>query len=293
MLPIILRRSTKMQVADIVDGMSIKRGVIYTAAPDQHLLIRSKRIQLTRGPKENGNRPSIDVLFRSAAMSCGPRVVGVVLSGTLDDGTAGLSVIKEFGGITIVQDPLEAAFPGMPLSAVQNVAVDHVLPAVDIAACLLELVNGGVVHSFEPDLSPEQKDELREAQDDMDLIEPTERVGIPSVYSCPDCNGVLWEVIDGDVTRYRCRTGHAFSEESLLAGQSDAVESALWTAVRALEERRDLAVQLSERSTSRGYERAAKQFKAQAAEAARQAQLIRDVLAETSHPISDTKATEE
>ena len=176
-------------------------------------------MHVARGPRENGHRRAVDPLFRTAARAFGPRVIGVTLSGTPDDGTAGLSAIKTRGGAAIVQDPAEALFPGMPRSALDNVAVDHVLPIDEIAQHLVSLVNERVTGSA-PAVSYEMDMEARMAELQEDAVQSDERPGQPSGFSCPDCGGVLWELVDGERMRYRCRPRGASRAGAATVGAS-------------------------------------------------------------------------
>ena len=220
-LPAILSRKGPLPARHPTDGEAIQPGHIYIAPPDYHLLIDGDRIRLSRGPNENGHRPAIDTLFRSAARSAGPRVIGVVLSGALDDGTAGLQAMKMRGGLAVVQDPEDALFSSMPRSAVDNVAVDHVLPLSAIAPALATLTRQPVPEQEEAAVPDEMEIEVGVAEMDMAALE-ADRAGAPSGYACPDCHGVLWEVQEGELVRFRCRVGHAYSPDSLLASQSRA-----------------------------------------------------------------------
>ena len=301
-LPHILGRRGPLLAAQPEDGEIIRMGRIYVARPDHHLLVRDGRILLTRGPAENNSRPAIDALFRSAARAYGSRVIGVVLSGTLDDGTAGLQAIHMRGGKTLVQDPAEAMFAGMPRSAVENVAVDAVQPLAALTETLVHLVGQPAVQKGTL-VTPEQNtgaaaqngssgpsteaaaaletDILEEdvAVSEMDLDKLNGRTeGRPSGFSCPDCHGVLWEISEGDLIRYRCRVGHAFSPESLFASQSEGLEEALWAALRALEESAALADRLQSRSADRGHVLSAQRFAEQALDARTRAAVIHNVL---------------
>ncbi len=246
-LATILGRKTKMQVHDARDRERVVTGHVYIGRPDHHLLVRDGLVRLTRGPQENGHRPAIDPLFRSAARAYGPRVIGVVLSGSLDDGTSGLSAVKMRGGLAVVQDPATATFPSMPQSAIDNVAVDHVVPIPLLAALLPKLV----VEDVPDDVAPPPP-ALEAVNDvmffDVHAAEEAREIGVPSAFSCPDCHGVLWQLNEGALLRYRCRTGHAYSEQALLAQQSESLEEALWVAYRALRERAALAHRMAARA---------------------------------------------
>ena len=277
-LPGILSRRGLLPAVHPADGDPVQKGRIYVAPPDHHLIVeKDGMIRLTRGPHENGHRPAVDALFRSAARAYGPRVIGVILTGTLDDGTAGLQAVKRRGGLAVVQDPEEALFASMPRCAIQGVAVDLVAPLAEIGPALASLAHQPVPGESESPVTPELEEEVKVAEFDIKALE-TRHEGKPSSYACPDCHGVLWEVEEGDLLRFRCRVGHAFSPESLLASQSDALEDALWTALRALEESAALADRLSERSGERGHGLAADRFAQQAVDARDRAAVIRQAL---------------
>jgi len=276
-LPSILNRAGTLPASHYEDGEAIQPGRIYVAPPDRHLLVKLGYIRLIRGPKENSHRPAIDPLFRTAARAYGNRVVGVVLSGVLDDGTAGLAAIKQQGGIAVVQDPDDALYPGMPKSAIANVAVDHILPLSKIASILIHLAHQPVAES--PKAVPEDMEtESDTAELDLTVMNQDERPGTPSPFGCPECGGVLWELPDGKLSRFRCRTGHAYSPETLLAEQSDGIESALWSALRALEESAALARRMAERSQRSQQPLVATRFHERAAEAEANAALLRQLL---------------
>jgi two-component system, chemotaxis family, protein-glutamate methylesterase/glutaminase len=274
-LPRILSRAGPLPVAHGGDGEPIEPGRIYVAPPDCHLLLTEGSIRLTRGPKENGHRPAIDPLFRTAAHSYGPRVVGVVLSGNLNDGTAGLLTIKQCGGLAVVQSLETALYQGMPQSAIDQVAVDHVLSPAAISLLLAELVSEPVqlwkVMPMPDDLETRQADEFA-------LGDRHQQPGIPSTMTCPECHGTLWEVKDEELVRFCCRVGHAYSDEALLVHQGEQLEAALWTALRSLEEHAALGRRLAARANSRGHSHSASSFTEQAIAAEHHASVIRTVL---------------
>ncbi len=285
-LPDILNRRGPLPAAHPENGEAIQTGRIYVARPDYHLLIREGRILLTRGPAENNHRPAVDTLFRSAARAYGPRVTGVVLSGTLDDGTAGLQSIKLRGGMALVQDPKEAMFAGMPRSALENVAVDAVLPLAALAEMVVRLAGPSAAQEglsvapepMTPNLAAtDLEEDVAVAEMHLDALEERAE-GKPSGFSCPDCHGVLWEISEGELIRFRCRVGHAFSPESLFAAQSSGLEEALWAALRALQESAALAERLHSRSSERGHVLSAQRFADQAHDARTRAATIHDVL---------------
>lgn len=277
MLPKILTRAGRLPVAHPGDGEPIRPGHIYVAPPDHHLIVKPGRVRVARGPRENGHRPAADALFRTAARSYGGRVVGVVLSGALDDGTAGLQAVKRAGGLAVVQHPDDALYPGMPQSAIAHVAVDHALPVADIPGLLARLAAEPVTDP-DPSLSPDEEMEADMAELEPGATHTHERPGTPSAFGCPDCGGVLWELHDGVLLRFRCRVGHAWSSESLLAKQGDGLEAALWVALRVLEEQAALADRMAERATGRGHAVAAQAFAGQSRDATAHAEVIRRVL---------------
>jgi len=275
-LPDILSRRGLLPAAHAVDGEPVEPGRIYVAPPDRHLLVRDGHILLTRGPAENNHRPAIDALFRSAARAYGSRVVGVVLTGTLDDGTAGLQSIKSRGGMALVQDPNEAVFTGMPLSAIENVAVDKVQTLAGLAQTLTSPASSPPAQKEVP-VIPQLDEDVAVAE--MDLSRFDDRTdGTPSGFSCPDCHGVLWENSEGELVRYGCRVGHDYSPQSLLASQSENLEEALWVALRALEESAAMAERLHSRAAERGHVLSAQRFESQATGARHRAKIIHDVL---------------
>jgi two-component system chemotaxis response regulator CheB len=276
-LPSILNRAGPLLATQAADGERVMPGRIYAARPDRHLLVRSGRIRLTLGPREHGHRPAIDPLFRSAARSHGPRAIGVILSGTLDDGTSGLLAIKQAGGLAVVQDPSLAAYPGMVASAVQHVPVDYVLAAGELGAALDRLVREPVVEP--PGGTPEQPaDEPDLAMAGTAALRGPHPPGRPSGLICPECGGVLWATDTGALLHFRCHVGHAYSGESLLSAQSDALEGALWGAVRAMEEKAELSRRLAAGARGRGLHRAAAQYEGAVRDAEHGSNLIRESL---------------
>ena len=280
-LPDILARETRITVAHAIDGEEIREGKVYVAPPDQHLLMEDRHVKLVHGPKENLHRPSIDALFRSAARWAGPRVIGVVLTGARDDGTVGMKAIKQRGGISIVQDPSEAPFPSMPLSVIQDVKVDYSVPLAEIAPLLTRLSRETIEEEGRYPVPDEVDIEARIAQQEMEsdeLIASVEKLGTISKLTCPDCHGALWEINDKDLLRYRCHVGHAFSAESLSEGQTEMLEIALWSAVRALEEQMILCRRIVERANKSNRARAARIFEKRAREAEAHSSVLRQLL---------------
>ena len=247
-LPQILNRAGKLKAKHPADGESIEMGKIYVAPPDHHLLLEVGRMRLTKGPKENRFRPAIDPLFRSAAYAYKSRVAGVVLSGALDDGTAGLWAIKDRGGIAVVQDPAEAEQASMPASALANVQVDHCLPVSEIPPLLVTLSQQVIGERRSPmpkDLEIETKIALGGAAADLDV----KQLGTVSEFTCPDCHGSLIQLTNDKLLRFRCHTGHSFGGASLLAELTDSVEDSVWTAIRAVEERIRLLKRLAQHAS--------------------------------------------
>ena len=239
-------------------------------------------MRVIRGPRENNHRPAIDPLFRSAAYSYGPRVIGIVLSGMLDDGTAGLVAVKNRGGLAVVQDPQEALFPDMPRAALAAVPVDHCVSKKEIAQVIAALtqkpIPGETGKGETMNAPTEMKKETAITELTPGAIEDDDKPGTPSVYGCPDCGGTLWELQDDEWLRFRCRVGHAYSAEGLLGSQDENLESALWSAFRGLQENAALARRLAERARGNKQDLAAEKFETKSQRAAEQARLIRELL---------------
>jgi len=278
LLPEILSRSSQLKAVHPQDGEAIEKGCIYVAPPDRHLLIGRGHVHLVRGPKENRHRPAIDPLFRSAAAVYGPRVVGVVLTGSLDDGTAGLLAIKRLGGVAIVQDPEEALYPSMPLHALRHVHVDYKLPVSEIGSLITRLANESVDKEEVYHVPEEMEIEMRIAEVSMNALNNGKQAGTPSAFSCPECGGVLWEIQDGELARFRCRVGHAYSIESMMAAQSERVEEALWAALKTLEESVSLSRRLGDQARQRGQDWLAQRFEERLSDAQQRAEVIRAAL---------------
>jgi two-component system chemotaxis response regulator CheB len=232
---------------------------------------------VVRGPKENGFRPAADPLFRTAARMCGARTVGVVLSGGLDDGTEGLSIIKQYGGTAIAQDPVEATFPSMPASAIANVDVDHVLPVAQMAPLLDRLAREPLPNGA-PVMPPENGDEPDVAEVGDASLLVNDLPGPPSGFTCPECGGALWELRQGRLVKFRCHVGHSYTADGLVAEQTRDLESALWTALRALEESAGLRRRMARRARGGSYPAVAADYEKQAEEAEARAAVIRKVL---------------
>lgn len=282
LLPDILNRAGRLHAVHPVDGQAIQYGHTYVAPPDHHLLVEEGIVRIVRGPKENRHRPAIDPLFRSAARSYGTRVVGVILTGSMDDGTAGLMAIKRRGGVAIVQDPQDALFSTMPQSAIAHVEVDHVVPLSEIGPLLSQMVHKQAAEQGSFPIPQDIEMETKFAEIVISEGQDREPVGTPSVFSCPECGGVLWEVHDGNLLRFRCRVGHAFSVDSVLAEQTEAVEEALWTALKTLEESASFSRRLANEARNEGRDWLAKRFGERGQESEKHAAVIRQVLAKSS-----------
>jgi two-component system chemotaxis response regulator CheB len=293
LLPEILSRAGRLKASHPEDGTALQYGHVYVAPPDHHLIVDNGLARIVHTASENGVRPAVDPLFRSAARSYGGRVIAVLLTGALDDGTAGIVAVKAAGGVTIVQDPEEAFSPGMPRSAIASGAVDHVLPIRDIPVLVAALVN----EQAAPDLAPPDHPHLRRMEPDLGrmplALRGADRPGKPSVFTCPECHGTLWEADEAGLLRFRCRVGHVYSPETMISAQTDEVDRALWTALRTLEERAALAHRLAERARERQHPLVDRAFTTRAIETEVEADRIRQLLHEragTSHAIPDDAA---
>lgn len=278
-LPQILARETRLTVEAARDRQVIRRGHVYVAPPDYHLLVMPELVRLGTGPHENRTRPAVDPLFRSAARAYGPRVVGVVLTGALNDGTAGMFAIKRQGGVAIVQEPKDAYFPSMPASVLRYVHVDYSLPLRDISGTLTTLAHKPVTVGGVPPVPDDIEIESRIAEGDPELIGRDLTIGKLSSITCPECHGPLWEQHDGTLLRFRCRVGHAFTGESLGAASSEAVEDALAMALNTLVENGHAAERLADEAKQRNRLRMAAHYGERAATARLHAETIRQVLA--------------
>ena len=225
------------------DGQPFKTGHIYLARADHHMLLaKGDKILVTKGARENRSRPGIDPLFRSAAVAYGVGVVGVLLTGYLDDGTSGMVAIKRCGGMTVVQDPTDAAYPDMPLNAIENADIDHVVPLAEMGSLVTRLL--GRPLGQQTAIPRDIQTEARIAERVLSDLKAVESLGSQVPFNCPGCGGVLWKMSKGD-TRYRCHTGHSFTGPVLLAEQTAKIEETLWVALRMFEERRNLLMTMA------------------------------------------------
>jgi two-component system chemotaxis response regulator CheB len=282
LMPIILNAAGPLPVSYPQDGELIQEGHIYVAPTNFHMLVEQGIIRVVRGPKENRHRPAIDPLFRSAARYYGPRVIGLILSGMLDDGTFGLLAVKQRGGLTVVQDPTDALYPDMPANALHRVEnVDYVLSLEKIGPLLAKLVKEVPVLPLSPDASAiihQLKIEDDFAMANIPDFEVLNTVGKPAAIACPDCHGTLWEIKNNEVLRFRCRVGHSYTAQSLLAEHSEALESALYAALRNLEESASLNRRLAGRAKADNNLLSASGFIESALQSEQQADVIKRVL---------------
>ncbi len=270
LLPAILDRVGSMHAVSPTNGEALRNGVIYVAPRGQHMLVEGGHVVLSAGPTEHGLRPAIDPLFRSAARSFGARAIGVIVSGMLDDGTAGLGEIRARGGWALVQQPAEAAFPSMPESAIAHVDVDFVLPAAELADRIEELASSPTIRDAEAATPRRQPADPYLAEGDGPAP-----AGMRTDITCPVCGGVLWEERERRLTMYRCRSGHAYTADSLLAAQGEGLDNAVWRPIRILTERGALLRRLGARASQEGRERSAQWFGQQADDALRRAAEMR------------------
>jgi two-component system chemotaxis response regulator CheB len=236
------------------EGERFKPGRIYIAPPDSHLLLKGHTVLVRKGARENRSRPAVDPLFRSAAVAHGPRVIGVVLTGMLDDGTAGLIAIKRCGGVTVVQDPKDAAYSGMPQNALDSLDVDFCLPIAQMGQLLATLVS--TPHGRTKPVPKDIRTEAAIAERVSSDVAQVDGLGSQVPYNCPNCGGVLWEMDAPKAKRYRCHTGHSFTEPALLASQSEKIEEMLWISLRMFEERKNLLNSTAKTAGRRGERRA-------------------------------------
>src|SRR5579875_405483 len=274
-LAAILGRAGRLPCRAVADHERLHPGEILVAPPDRHVVVEDGHVALSAGPRENGHRPAIDTLFRTAAEALGGGVIGVVLSGTRDDGTAGLALIKSRGGLALVQNPDEALYGGMPANAIAHVAVDAVVTSDQIANTIVRMVRG----DWDADAPRPER------------LATSGLSGEPVTSTCPECGGVLSEQREAGLIQWRCKVGHRYSPESLADAQAQGVEGAIWAAVRALEDRALLLERMAEQSDSRGLDYATRAFRSRAGQAREQAKLVRETLGEaiggTLRPVGD------
>ncbi len=285
LLPAMIAADCALDVAPAVDGEPLRPGTIRIAPPDRHLTVEDGTARLMRSAKENFARPAIDPLFRSAALDFDSRAIGVVLTGMLDDGTAGLQAIKGAGGIAVVQDPADALEPSMPASALRHVDVDHCVPLVEMPALLARLVS-----SQEGQRTTDMTESRRRMSHEQALSEGTgnyfehlRAIADPSPLTCPECHGGLWHLRDSSPRRYRCHTGHGFTARTLNVAAEEESDNALWSALRALHERAAVLGQLAAASRSEGRVDEAAELDRTADVVLRQARDLRELLGQSSN----------
>ncbi len=291
-LPQVLNRHGEIFAAHAVDGEKIVENRIYVAPPDYHLLIERGIVRVTRGPKENRFRPAVDPLFRSAAYAYNNRVIGVILSGALDDGTAGLWTIKRRGGLAVVQDPKDAETPSMPENALREVAVDYAVPIAEMAELLVRLSKEEVEEKAEIEMIENGENEKTEieikiAAETSAFESGVMKLGVLTPFTCPECHGVMSRLSDGNIQRYRCHTGHAFSADALLAGVTENIEDSLYNVIRVVEESIMLLNHLGDHFAEVNQPKLAAVYFKKAKEAEARAQIIRQVALSNEHLSKD------
>lgn len=280
-LPQILEDVGSLPASHPTDGEKIQTGRIYIAPPDYHLLVNSGSMRVVRGPQENRFRPAIDALFRSAARTYGPRVVGVILTGYLDDGTVGLQAVKKRGGVAVVQDPNEAEYPSMVKSALRYVKVDHCIPLAEISDLLVRLASlpAAVEESYPVTKEIEIESNIAEqAMNTKEFLDNVEQIGTRTTYSCPECNGSIWQIGKEEPIRFRCHIGHSFTADIFLSEQTQGIENALWSAVRAMEEKVTFSRQMAERMKNYNLQKAATKYEEHAQSLDKEVSLIREII---------------
>ena len=273
-----MQKYTELTCKEATNNEEIKSGTIYFASPDKHLVIKNDRIFLGCGPEENHWRPSIDVLFRSAAVSWNTHTIGILLTGMLYDGTSGMAAIHKCGGTCVVQDPNEADFPEMPISALNEGIVDHSVPLYQMGALLENIISSE--REVKTDIPIELIKEVNISLNASSDIDELETIGERSVFTCPDCGGVLFNMNEGKISRYRCHTGHAYNVDDLENQQNKNLENALWVSLRMIEERRKLLAQLSEKNLKKGFRLSAANYQAKIDELQTHSDALRKILFE-------------
>jgi two-component system, chemotaxis family, protein-glutamate methylesterase/glutaminase len=235
-LPQVLNKANTISAAHAYNNEAIQPNRVYVAPPDHHLLIDEGKVLVTHGPKENRFRPAVDPLFRSAAYTYGSRVIGVILSGALDDGTAGLWTIKHYGGTAIVQDPMDAEVPSMPENAMREVTIDHCVQISQLPELLVRLSTEPITNNVVVMKDEQTKKEIQIAAEESGMKKGIMKFGELSPYTCPECHGVLSILHNDNIVRYRCHTGHAYSADALMASITEKIEDSLYSAIRGMDE---------------------------------------------------------
>src|SRR5579871_853404 len=270
----ILSKSGPLGASFAQDGEALRRGHIFIAPPACHLLLEDDHVRLGRGPRENNARPAIDPLFRSIAVCCGSRAIGVVLTGSLGEGAAGLQVLQQCGGITVVQDPADAAYPEMPANALRLLRPDHVASLRDVPRLLSRLVREPAGEPVQAPTSIETEVEI--ARSGNTSMSTMDHIGRRSVLTCPDCNGVMWEIDEGDVVRYRCHVGHAYTADLMSLALDENLRRALASAARTLDERIALCGKLHRQASETGHRLLAESWARKLREAEEEAKVLRE-----------------
>lgn len=295
LLPKLLTRAGPLPAIHPSDGQRIEKGTIYVASPDYHLIVEPGHFRIIHGPRENHHRPAIDPTFRSAAVNYRQRVIGVVLTGLLDDGTSGLMVIRAHGGAAVVQNPRTAMFPSMPEAALERVPDAYIASLSEIPALLERLVAEEIEMEPEPEKTKADrgtKSEIRLAELDMSEVENELRNGHPSSFACPECGGVLWEIDQAGMLRFRCRVGHAYTARHLRAEQRHAIEAALWAGLRALEESASLYRRMALRARNNNYDQSMLVYQERAENAEDNSRTLREFLVHVNADETEVPETE-
>ncbi|WFU82095.1 chemotaxis protein CheB [Bradyrhizobium sp. CIAT3101] len=278
-LDAILTQAGPLPASFAADGEKLKRSHIYIAPTERHLIVENGKLRLGSGPRENNARPALDPLFRSAALCCGPRSVGAVLTGTLGDGAAGLQALKQSGGVTVVQDPSDAAFSEMPATALLRSQPDHVVSLAGMPALFEKLARQPAGETRPVASSLEY--EVNVASGGRGSMNEMDRIGNRSVLACPDCHGIMWEINQGELVRYRCHVGHAYTAEIMSVALDENLKRAFGSALRALAERTALARKLEAQASASGQTRIAESWAAKAVEFEAEARVIHDSIRRT------------
>ncbi|HEY1506132.1 MAG TPA: chemotaxis protein CheB [Stellaceae bacterium] len=272
----ILTRAGSLPAQFARENEKIERGRIYLAPPKRHLLLSGDRLELGHGPRENNARPAIDPMFRSVALCCGGRSVGVVLSGMLGDGAAGLRALKQCGGLSVAQKPSDAAFPEMPATAVRRALPDHVVGLAELPALLKKLVQQPVGEALP--IPHGLSFEVEIARSGGLTMKEMDRIGRRSVLACPDCHGVMWEIDEGDLVRYRCHVGHAYTAELMKYAIDENLARALGSALRALDERIAITEKLHAKAADLRHNNSAEWWQRRLDDTRREAEVIREAI---------------
>jgi two-component system chemotaxis response regulator CheB len=266
------------------EGMEIEGNTIYLAPPDKHLLIKDDHIVLGLGPAENRWRPSVDVLFRSAAVAKTNKVIGIVLTGYLNDGTSGMDAIKRSGGVCIVQDPHEAEYPDMPLSVIEHMEVDHCISLKEMGSTIEQIIEHS--RSVQIEAPEDVKVESMIAERVVTSVSTVEQIGETTNFVCPDCGGGLWRMPHDAVERFRCHIGHSYTMNDFILKQGEKLEATLWVALRMMEERKNVLEKVKEREDKKGLKRVASTYNDRIDELEKHVDILKHVLFNTQKRIA-------